>query len=56
MYRLLPYENIFRLEDELDQEDGLPQVSRCQALSKALLAPRQTYIKIFKQEQFRQHD
>jgi hypothetical protein len=56
MCRLLPYENIFRLEDELDQEDGLPQVSGCQALPKALLAPRQTYIKIYKQETFRQRD
>lgn len=39
MYRLLPNENISRLEHELDQEDGLPQVSYFQAMAQALFAP-----------------
>jgi len=46
MYRLLPNENISHLQRELDQEDGLPQVSYFQAMSQEHFAPRQAYIKI----------
>ena len=50
MYRLLPNENISHLEHEMEQEDGLPQVSYIPAISQSLLASRQAYIKLFKQE------